>query len=103
MFLKQEQFETDVLQAAGPVLVDFYGAWCPPCQALEPVLRELARDYPVCKVDIGEAPELASLHGVMAVPTLLVFQGGKEVRRFVGLQSGRNLRQALDRARAGAE
>jgi thioredoxin 1 len=99
MSLDSQQFATEVLNDAGPVLVDFYSPSCGPCRALEPVVRELARDYPVHKVNIFEQPELAVDHGVKAVPTLLIFKAGREVNRFVGLQSGRALRQALDLAR----
>lgn len=101
MLLDQGRFEAEVLESAEPVLVDFFGAWCGPCKALAPVVERLARqDYRACKVDVQARPDLATRYGVSAVPTLLVLKGGREAARFVGLQSERTLRDALDRARA---
>jgi thioredoxin 1 len=101
MLLNQDQFETDVLGSAEPVLVDFFGTWCGPCKALAPVVEKLAREgYRVCKVDIDARPDLTGRYGVSALPTLVVLQGGEEVARFVGIQSERTLRNALDRAQA---
>jgi thioredoxin 1 len=99
MLLDQENFATQILSSQGPMLVDFFSDYCAPCRALEPILRELAGDVPVHKVNIIEEPQLAVDHGVTAVPTVLIFKAGKEVARFVGLQTGRTLRRALDQAR----
>jgi thioredoxin 1 len=101
MFLDQERFKTDVLESAEPVLVDFYGEWCGPCKALAPTVERLAADgYRVCKVDVQSQPDLAEQYGVSAVPTLVILQAGKPVARFVGVQSERTLRNALDQVRA---
>ncbi len=103
MLLDQERFEADVLGSEGPVLVDFYGTWCPPCKVLAPVIEKLARDgYQVCKVDVKARADLAGRYRVTAVPTLVVLKGGEEVDRFVGIQSERTLMAALDRARGPA-
>jgi thioredoxin 1 len=99
MLLDQAKFETDVLGSAGPVLVDFFGTWCPPCRALAPAIDRIARDgMAVCKVNVQERPDLATRYGVRQVPTLLVIRRGEEVARLVGPQSEQTLRQALDRA-----
>jgi len=99
MLLDQTRFETDVLGAAGPVLVDFFGAWCGPCRLLAPTVEKLAGEgYHACKVDVEERPDLAERYHVTAMPTLMVLKEGKEVARFVGVQSERTLRQALARA-----
>jgi thioredoxin 1 len=96
-------FEADVLGSAEPVLVDFFGTWCGPCKGLAPVVERLAREgYRVCKMDIQARPDLAGRFRVAALPTLVVLRGGEEVTRFVGVQSERTLRHALDRARAAA-
>jgi thioredoxin 1 len=101
MLLDPNHFETDVLGAGESVLVDFYGTYCPPCRALMPTIDKLAQDgYAIVKVNVQDHPELATQFGVKAVPTLVVLRGGQEVSRFVGLQSERVLRDALDRARA---
>jgi thioredoxin len=98
MFIDAASFATNVLNTPEVVLVDFFTPACGPCHAMEPVLRELARDYTVCKVDAWEYPDLASQYRVHAVPALLVFKAGREVARFVGAQAGRTLRNALDAA-----
>jgi thioredoxin 1 len=103
MLLDSERFEADVLGSAEPVLVDFYGSWCPPCQRIAPIVEKLAEDgYRVCKVNVQAQPELAGRYKVSAVPTLVVLRGGQEAVRFTGVQSERTLRDALDRARGAA-
>ena len=101
MLLDATRFEGEVLGSADPVLVDFFGTWCEPCKKLAPTVEKLARGgYRVCKVDIESRPDLTSHYRVGAVPTLLVLRGGEEVARFVGVQSERTLKDALDRAGA---
>jgi thioredoxin 1 len=103
MLLNQDRFEADVLGSAEPVLVDFFGTWCPPCKEMAPTIDKLDEEgYPVCKVNINDHPDLASRFRVNAVPTLLVVKGGEVVARFVGVQRERTLKDALDRAREPA-
>jgi len=103
MLLDQNRFEADVLEASEPVLVDFFGSWCPPCRELAPTIDRISQSgAPVCKVNIDDRPDLASQFGVNAVPTVVIFKGGEEVARFVGVQPERTLRKALDRARGVA-
>ncbi len=103
MLLNQDRFEADVLGSAEPVLVDFFGTWCPPCKALAPTIDKIAGDgYRVCKVNVDDHPDLASRFRVNAVPALLVVKGGAVVARFVGVQRERTLKDALDRAREPA-
>ena len=100
MMLDQDRFETDVLGSQEPVLVDFFGTWCGPCKVLAPVVEKLAQDgHRVCKVDVNARADLATRYRVGAVPTVVVLKGGEEVARFVGVQSERTLKTALDRAR----
>lgn len=76
----ESNFEQLVLQAKGPVLVDFYADWCPPCRALAPTLEELARDVPhvlIVKVDVDRNPNLAAQYGVSGIPSLRVFREGQ--------------------------
>ena len=103
MLLDQEKFEADVLGSVEPVLVDFFGTWCGPCKLLAPTVEKLAgQGYRVCKVDVKARSDLAIRYGVRAVPTLVVVKGGEEVTRFVGVQSERALKDALDRAKGPA-
>jgi thioredoxin 1 len=97
-------FEVEVLQAKEPVLVDFYGTWCPPCRELAPRIDELANEFTgrakVVKVNIDDADQSAARYAVSAVPTLILFEKGKPVRRWVGLQSKQALGGALEKSLA---
>ncbi|MDC7288249.1 thioredoxin [Blautia schinkii] len=84
--LTAENFEAEVLKSEKPVLVDFWATWCGPCRRQGPIIEELAEQgYAVGKVDVDEQPALAQQFQVMSIPTLLVFKGGQEVKRLVGL------------------
>jgi thioredoxin 1 len=81
-------FDHDVLEASGPVLVDFYADWCGPCKMMAPVLDEIAIEYhdriTVGKLDVDSATSIAMRYGIMSIPTLGYFQDGKLVDRMVG-------------------
>lgn len=82
-------FETEVLGADKPVLVDFWATWCMPCRMLAPTIEELAEDLEgkviVGKVNVDDDPDLARKYRVASIPTLIVFENGAEVRRSVGV------------------
>ncbi len=88
--INKENFATEVLNAQGTVLVDFFADWCGPCKMLSPVIDEIAEEQTelkVCKVNVDDEPELASRYGVMSIPTLVVIRDGKEVNKSVGVVS----------------
>jgi thioredoxin 1 len=102
--LTQQNFASEVLQSATPVLVDFWGEWCPPCKALAPILDELAEEYDgrvkIAKVNIDQEQQLAVEYGIRAVPTLLLFKQGQVADQIVGLKSKRDLKASFERVAA---
>ena len=100
--LNETNFESEVLKAAGPVLVDFYASCCGPCKMLAPLLEQLAGELAgklkFVKLNVDDAPELSADHEITGVPTLMLFRGGNVVDQVVGFPGPCALKAWLDKA-----
>lgn len=96
--ISEADFESAI--ATGAVLIDFSAEWCGPCKALSPIVERLAKDYNgklnVFKIDVDEAQSVAARHGVMSVPTLVLFKDGKVVERRIGSVREQELRSMIE-------
>ena len=87
--LTEDNFDEEVLQVQGRVLVDFYADWCGPCRMMSPVVEELSEEVEglkVCKLNVDECIDIAAKYGVMSIPAFLVFENGAVIRQTVGSQ-----------------
>jgi thioredoxin 1 len=90
-YVTETDFQSEVLNASEPVLVDFTATWCQPCKMLDPVVKQLAQDWQgrvkVVKLDADQNPNLMVQYGVMGIPTLMLFKGGEIKERISGYQT----------------
>ncbi len=93
------EFDQVVLNSEHPTIVDFYADWCGPCRMMGPVVEELAEELgdsaQVVKVNVDEAPDVASRYGVQSIPTFVVLRDGQAQQTLVGVQSKEDLKAAL--------
>jgi thioredoxin 1 len=105
--VSDSSFEKDVLQADKPVLVDFWAAWCAPCRMLAPTVEAVAEKYAasarVVKLNVDDNPSISQRYGIKGIPTLILFNAGKEEERVVGATSKEAISRMIDKhVRGGA-
>ena len=89
-FVNEADFQNEVLNETGPVLVDFTAEWCQPCKMIDPIVKQLSVEWQgkvkVVKLDADQNPNLLMQYGVLGIPTLILFKGGELKERMTGFQ-----------------
>jgi len=100
------EFEQEVLNAAEPVLVDFWAAWCAPCRMIAPTVEAVAEQFAgsarVVKLNVDDNPSVSQRYGIKGIPTLILFKGGKEEERVVGATSREAISRMIEKHVTGA-
>lgn len=90
----KDNFEKEILNSEKTVLIDFYAEWCGPCKAYSPIIESIAneeKDIKVVKINVDEAPDIATKYQVMSIPTTVIIKNGEEVNRAIGVINKSNL------------
>ena len=102
MEFDDQNFDSDVLEAGMPVLVDFWAVWCGPCKAIAPIVEEVANDYSgkvrVGKIDVDSNNQVAMRYGIRSIPTLLLFSGCEVVDQIIGNVAKASIESMLSKA-----
>ncbi len=97
-----DNFKNEVLESSTPVLVDFWATWCAPCKQMSEILSEVLGDFKgkvkIVKLNVDENTKIAAQYGVTAIPTLVLFKGGSEAERMVGVVTKDKLEEKLNAA-----
>lgn len=97
--ITKENFESEVLKSKVPVLLDFWASWCGPCKAVSPIIDEVSKEVissaKVCKINVDEEDELATLFKIRSIPTLVVMNKGKVVAQSIGVKSKKSIIEML--------
>ena len=100
--ITSSNFEKEVAGSDKAVLIDFWAPWCMPCRIISPVVEELAAELKdkvkVCKSNVEDSPDLATELSVLNIPTLILFKGGNEVLRIIGVNSKEDIRAKIEKA-----
>ena len=98
--LTSANYEGEVLNSDKPVLVDFWASWCGPCKMLSPVISKLSEEYSgkikVCKVNVDDEGALAAQNAIVSIPTVILFENGKPVKKIVGAHAIDEYEDAID-------
>ncbi len=98
--VSDSEFDSSVLNAGKPALIDFWAEWCQPCKMLAPTVEELANDYDgqvlVGKLNVDDNPNTATKYGIRGIPTLLLFKDGQVVQQVVGVKSKAEIKKIID-------